>query len=206
LRTASTSKRFFPLMKCGRGYRTIGGSWPPLKISRNASKPPSGETLATRSKSPSVSLRTATFPKSPQNAETGWLFRHSTRGSTPSPSSLTLREIHGVAKNMESRLHAGGIHTVEELCAASRQLQHGVWGGVLGDRLWHLLQGVEIPDLVSARKSIGHSHVLPPDLRHPAKAWPILCKLLHKACVRLRSHGMVAGKLSLNLAFFRGPA
>ena len=105
---------------------------------------------------------------------------------------------------METRLHAGGIHTVAELCAAAKPVLHGVWGGVTGDRLWHLLRGEEIPDLVSARKSIGHSHVLPPDSRHPDSAWPILCKLLHKACERLRSHGLVAGSITMQLGFLRG--
>jgi DNA polymerase IV len=118
--------------------------------------------------------------------------------------SLTLRDIHGVGRNMEARLHAAGIDTVQELCAAPRAVLHAAWGGVQGGRLWHLLRGVEIPELVSARKSIGHSHVLPPDLRAPDLAWPILCKLLHKACERLRSHGMVAGSITLNLAFYQG--
>jgi len=72
---------------------------------------------------------------------------------------------------------------------------------VLGDRLWHLLRGDEIPDLVSARKYIGHSHVLPPDCRHPDKAWPILCKLLHKACERLRSLNLLTGSISMQVAF-----
>lgn len=76
----------------------------------------------------------------------------------------------------------------------------------MGDRLWHLLRGDEIPDLVSARKTIGHSHVLPPDSRHPDRAWPILCKLLHKACERLRSHRLLAGSLTMQIAFFRGAA
>jgi DNA polymerase IV len=117
---------------------------------------------------------------------------------------LKLRDLNGIARSMETRLHAQGIHTVAELCAASKPLLHRVWGGVLGDRLWHLLRGDEIPDLVSARKTIGHSHVLPPDCRHPDKAWPILCKLLHKACERLRSHGLLAGSLTMQVAFLRG--
>ena len=66
------------------------------------------------------------------------------------------------------------------------------------------MRGDEIPDLVSARKSIGHSHVLPPDSREPDNAWPILCKLLHKACERLRSHGLLTGSLSMQLAFLGG--
>jgi DNA polymerase IV len=116
---------------------------------------------------------------------------------------LKLRDITGIARSMEARLHAGGIYSVAELCAATKPALHGVWGGVMGDRLWHLLRGDEIPDLVSARKSIGHSHVLPPESRHPDKAWPILCKLLHKACERLRSHGLLSGSLTMQLAFLR---
>ena len=116
---------------------------------------------------------------------------------------LKLRDLNGIARSMETRLHAAGVHTVAELCAASKPVLRRVWGGVLGDRLWHLLRGEEIPDLVSARKSIGHSHVLPPDSRHPDKAWPIICKLLHKACERLRSHELLAGSLAMQLAFLR---
>jgi DNA polymerase-4 len=119
---------------------------------------------------------------------------------------LELRDLTGIAKNMEVRLHAAGIHSVAELCAAPKLVLHGVWGGVLGNRLWHLLRGDVVPDLVSARKSIGHSHVLPPDCRAPAKAWPILCKLLHKACERLRSHGLLTGSLTMQLGFLRSVA
>lgn len=117
---------------------------------------------------------------------------------------LELRDLTGIARSMESRLHAAGIHTVASLCQAEKAILRGVWGGVLGERLWHLLRGEVIPDLVSSRKSIGHSHVLPPDSRQPGQAWPVLCKLLHKACERLRSHGMVAGSLTMKIAFFRG--
>lgn len=117
---------------------------------------------------------------------------------------LELRDFTGIAKSMEARLHAAGIHTVEALCLAPKHVLHGVWGGVLGNRFWHLLRGDVIPDLVSARKSIGHSHVLPPDSRTPAKAWPILCKLLHKASERLRSHGLLTASLTMQLSFFRG--
>ncbi len=118
--------------------------------------------------------------------------------------ALELRDLTGVAKNMEARLHAAGIHTVEALCAAPRHAFHAVWGGIMGERLFHLLRGDTIPDIVSTRKSIGHSHVLPPDSRIPALAWPILCKLLHKAAERLRSHDLLTGGLTLQLAFLRG--
>lgn len=118
--------------------------------------------------------------------------------------SLELRDLTGIARSMESRLHAAGIHTVSALCRTEKAVLRGVWGGVLGERLWHLLRGDVIPDLVSSRKTISHSHVLPPKSRQPDQAWPVLCKLLHKACERLRSHGMLAGSLTMKIAFFRG--
>ena len=114
-----------------------------------------------------------------------------------------LRDFTGIGRRMETSLNAVGIYSVDALCAASKPTLRSAWNGVLGDRLWHLLRGDEIPDLVSARKTLGHSHVLPPQSRQPDQAWPILCKLLHKACERLRSHGLLAGSLTLQLAFLR---
>ncbi len=119
---------------------------------------------------------------------------------------LPLRELNGIGRSMEIRMHAAGIHTVAALCASPKERLRHVWGGVMGDRFWHLIRGDEIPDIVSAKKSIGHSHVLAPEFRDPAKAWPILCKLLHKACERLRSHGLLTGSLTMHLAFLRGEA
>jgi len=119
-------------------------------------------------------------------------------------NALDLRDLTGIGRNMEVRLHAAGIHTVESLCAASKPALHAAWGGVMGDRLWHLLRGDEIPDLETSRKSLGHSHVLPPDSRPPDRAWPVLCKLLHKACERLRAEGLLAGSITIQLDFLRG--
>ena len=119
---------------------------------------------------------------------------------------LKLRDLTGIGGSMEARLHSHGIRTVEGLCDATKPELHRAWGGVLGDRLWHLLRGDEIPDLPSSRKSLGHSHVLPPESRTPDRAWPILCKLLHKACERLRADHLLAGSLTLQLGFVRGPS
>ena len=119
---------------------------------------------------------------------------------------LQLRDFTGIGRSMETRLHSFGIRTVESLCEATKTELHKAWGGVLGERLWHLLRGDEIPDLVSTRKSLGHSHVLPPDSRTPDKAWPVLCKLLHKACERLRAEHLITGSLTLQLGFVRGPS
>jgi DNA polymerase-4 len=120
--------------------------------------------------------------------------------------ALELRDLTGIGRRTEARLRSAGIRTVAELCAASKPELHKAWGGVLGERLWHLLRGDEIPDIVTARKSLGHSHVLAPDSRTPDRAWPVLCKLLHKACERLRAEHLLAGSLTLQLGFVRGPS
>jgi DNA polymerase IV len=117
-----------------------------------------------------------------------------------------LRDFNGVGSRMEMRLHASGIHTTADLCYADKPALRSVWGGVLGDRLWHLLRGDEIPDLVSVQKSIGHSHVLAPIRRHPDEAWAVIAKLTHKACERLRASGKLTASLTMQLAYFRGVA
>jgi len=117
---------------------------------------------------------------------------------------LELRDLHGIGRSMELRLHAVGIHSVEALCAAPKNVLHSAWGGIAGDRLWYTLRGMEIPTELSTRRSISHSHMLPPDSRSPAKAWGILCKLLHKGCERMRAYGMLAGSLMLHIRFLQG--
>ena len=117
---------------------------------------------------------------------------------------LDLTDLNGISRAMELRLHTAGIHTVAELCAAPKAVLRGVWKGVLGERYWNLLRGIEVPDPPTTRRSLGHSHVLPPNLRTPAKAWPVVCKLAHKACERLRSLGLMCGSISLYVGFRDG--
>ena len=117
---------------------------------------------------------------------------------------LDLRDIHGVGRAMELRLHAHDIHDVRSLCLASRKQLHTAWGGIEGDRLWFQLRCKEITIPETTRRSIGHSHVLPPDKRHPDAAVSVLHKLTQKAGQRLRSHGMLAQRFSLSLRYLRG--
>lgn len=117
---------------------------------------------------------------------------------------LKLSDFTGVGRKMELRLYAEGIYSAEELMAADKATLHRVWGGVLGDRMYYQLRGVNVPDIVTDRKSLGHSHVLPPRSRRPEQAWTILCKLLHKAAERLRSYEMLAGEIALNLGYLEG--
>jgi len=118
--------------------------------------------------------------------------------------SEELSDIHGVGRSMKIRLHAAGVHTVEDLCGCSRQRLHNIWGGVEGDRLYLQLRGQTVPDVVTEKRTIGHSHILPPQKRRPVEAEAVLHKLTQKAGARLRSYEMLAEALVIDLKYLNG--
>ena len=116
---------------------------------------------------------------------------------------LSLGDLHGIGANMELRLHSHGIHTVEQLCVAKKEVLRGVWGGIEGKRLWHRIRGEVTEDYDSdpTKRSISHGHVLAPEMRNPRKALPVIHRLIQKAALRMRDGGFVAGALELDLRF-----
>ena len=100
--------------------------------------------------------------------------------------SLKPRDLPGVGERMEMRLRSQGIHTMEQLYQLEMEQMTKLWGGVLGTRLWLKLRGLDFDDPASQKTSIGHQHVLPPELRTREQAAAVGQKLLHKAGVRLR--------------------
>ncbi len=116
---------------------------------------------------------------------------------------LELRDLCGIGANMEERLHAAGIRTVEQLCAAPRHELHAAWGGVEGERMFELLRGNVVARPPVRHSSIGHSHVLPPEERNEASACAVLHRLLQKAAMRLRHNGYLAGGLALSVKYLR---
>ena len=79
---------------------------------------------------------------------------------------LELQEIYGIGKRMEERLRRAGILTVAELWNATPHRLRRVWGGINGVLFHQMLHGADIqPPSSRYSKSIGHQHVLEPDLR-----------------------------------------
>jgi DNA polymerase-4 len=115
--------------------------------------------------------------------------------------ALELRDFCGIGPSMEARLHAAGIRTVEQLCAATREHVRAAWGSIEGERYWLQLRGFDVPDRKTARGSIGHSHVLGPELRSYDGMRAVLFKLLAKAAMRLRHEGYFAGGLAIRIRF-----
>ena len=114
---------------------------------------------------------------------------------------LGLRDLNGIAGAMLERLERHGIRSVEALCAASREHLRRVWGGVEGERMYDRLRGENVVLPPSQRSSLGHSHVLPPHLRHDAGAFSVLSKLTQKAALRLRAEGYLAGRLGIRVSY-----
>ena len=114
---------------------------------------------------------------------------------------LALRDFCGIGPSMETRLHAAGINTVEQLCRATREHLRAAWGSIEGERYWLQLRGFDVPDRKTTRGSIGHSHVLGPELRSYAGMRAVLFKLLAKAAMRLRHEGYLASGLAIRIRF-----
>lgn len=115
--------------------------------------------------------------------------------------ALELRDLCGIGPSMEARLHRADIETVEELCASSRDRLRRAWGSIEGERFWLQLRGFDLPERETQRGSIGHSHVLGPELRSFEGARSVLCKLLAKAAMRLRHEACLAGGMAIRIRF-----
>lgn len=116
---------------------------------------------------------------------------------------LKLGSLTGIGRATEQRLNQHGIHSVEQLCAASRDTLHHAWGSIEGERFYAKLRGEVMASTPTLRSSVGHSHVLAPELRDPVSALAVLHRLLHKAAMRLRHYGFCAGGLGLHLSYLQ---
>ncbi len=110
----------------------------------------------------------------------------------------------GIGPRMRRRLECEEIQTVEQLCALSPDDLERLWGGIVGQRFWLALHGYDVPELPTRRRTVGHSHVLPPELRSEVGAQGVLVRLLCKAAARMRRLGYFACRLDLYVSFLQG--
>jgi DNA polymerase-4 len=118
--------------------------------------------------------------------------------------SLALQDLTGIGPRMRRRLERHGIRTVQELCAANKGALRRVWGGIEGERMYAKLRGEEVHTPPTRRSTVGHSHVLPPNLRTEESAFAVLNRLVQKAGMRLRSYGYRAAGLHLSIQYMNG--
>lgn len=114
---------------------------------------------------------------------------------------LELRDLCGIGHSMETRLNEAGITTVAQLTAADKHRLRHAWGSIEGERMWGLLRGAWLPAAATERGSIGHSHVLGPELRTAIGARAVLKKLLVKAAMRMRREELLSGAMAVRIRF-----
>ncbi|MFI5323080.1 MAG: DNA polymerase [Thermodesulfobacteriota bacterium] len=100
--------------------------------------------------------------------------------------SLSLTGLPGIGRKMHTHLKRYGVQTIEQLCALSEERALDIWGSVVGKSLLVMLRGEDLAVGISERKTVGHSHVLPPELRTDERVRAVFVKLIYKAAFRLR--------------------
>lgn len=113
--------------------------------------------------------------------------------------TLDLTDLTGINRRMQERLKKAGIETIEQLWHTPPKQVRKIWGSVGGERLWYRLHGYEIPELETQRRVVGHSRVLDPALREPAKAYSISRQLILKAAARLRRQQLHGKRFVLSI-------
>jgi len=119
---------------------------------------------------------------------------------------LKLTQINGIGRRMESRLNSFKINSVKELCGLTREQLRTAWGSIEGERMHDKLRGFEHSLIKNERGSLGHSHVMPPEMRSKEGTLAVLHRLLQKACARLRSYGLHASMIHLKVKFLNHPS
>ncbi len=117
---------------------------------------------------------------------------------------LKLTDFPGIGRNMRRRLESKGIRTTRQLCALSRRDLKDAWHSVLGESWWYKLRGQEVLEKETTRRTVGHSHVLPPKLRSDEGARGVLVRLIHKAGMRLRRLDHWASRMVVTLKYTNG--
>jgi len=114
-------------------------------------------------------------------------------------SGLRPSEFAGINKKMEARLNSAGIFDSDGMYRATKVELRKAFGSILGERWWYLLRGYELEVEARERQSLGHSHVLPPELRNDTGCREVLLRLVQKASARLRTTGMWAHAMSVSV-------
>lgn len=113
--------------------------------------------------------------------------------------NLKLRDLPGIGQNIERRINEAGIHDMRGLMKLQPKHLRAIWGSLWGEKMWYYLRGFDLPEEETNRSTIGHSHVLAPEMRAPKQAYMIARRLTMKAAARLRRMEYHADKFSLSL-------
>jgi len=129
------------------------------------------------------------------------------RADLPSAlDALQLDDLPGIGKRMLERLHRRQIRSVRQLCALSKTQLEDIWESIVGRVWWHWLRGDDVADAATCRRTVGHSHVLPPARRNEAGARAVMVRMIHKAAFRLRRLDYWARHMRIDVHYLHRPS
>jgi DNA polymerase IV len=112
---------------------------------------------------------------------------------------LPLRGFPGIGYNMERRLHKHGVFSTTQLLELTPKQMRLIWGGIDGEEFWQRLNGIDTPRKQTNKSTVGHSHVMAPELRPRDQARIVAYRLTAKAASRLRRIGYYATSMDLSV-------
>ena len=119
---------------------------------------------------------------------------------------LKLIDFPGIGPRMEKRFHSHGVTTTTQLVGLSIRALAMIWGSkVHAERWYYLLRGDEVADAPTRRRTVGHSHILAPELRTDPGARGVMVRLIHKAAARLRTMDYWTDTFSVSVSYVDGP-
>jgi len=112
-------------------------------------------------------------------------------------SKLNITDFPGLKEKTAKRLSKVGIKNTLDLLAASPQKLKKGWNSIVGIKWFYMLRGSLEQDygqnIHEIPRTIGHSHVLPPEARSSYGARIVFDALLSKAIDRLNKQALAAG-------------
>lgn len=113
---------------------------------------------------------------------------------------LELRDLPGIAGNMQRRLSAANITSVEAFWNMAPKQARAIWRSIEGERLWAQLHGFSVTKAETVRRMFGHGRVLGADWRTHEKALICARLLTVKAARRMRKEGYAASLFHLSFS------
>ncbi|GIX03481.1 MAG: DNA polymerase IV [Planctomycetaceae bacterium] len=115
---------------------------------------------------------------------------------------LPAGELPGIGARMQRRLEQRGICSIAQLYRLSVDEWERLWHSrLLAEQWYRRLRGIDVSEPPPRRSTLGHSHVLPPQLRDEVQAWMVAVALLQKAATRLRQLGYCTAGMVLTLDY-----
>lgn len=112
---------------------------------------------------------------------------------------LSLDDLPGISKGMQTRLQDAGVQNVVQLYNLSPKAARHIWHSVEGEYFIRQLHGETVVRPAKRHRSLGHGQRLSAPNRPPDAAFLVARRLLVKAAARLRREGNLASSLHLSV-------